>query len=185
MWFALLLPWAIFNLAARPLAFVLPLFATLRMGRSDNNHANRIEPRLPLCLAWFDTPDNSLLGDFGFQQQYPNPSYWSMVQWLRRNPACGFDWSPFAAAKIDPTDKPEIEGNPHVSDAPHGLEGRCMVRIGKYWNLVKVTRYGERCIKVNIGWELKTYAEDESRLTTQPVARYAASVRFPLFKVQA
>jgi len=180
-WLLLLPVWFVFNVLAYLLAPVLPLFATERMGPCDNNHAQRIEPRLPVWLGWFDTPDNSLLGDFNFHVHHVQEGYWAKVLWLWRNPACGFEASVLSAA-IAPTDHVDVDGDPHVSDAPHGREGYCLTSIGDYWNLVCVKRLGERCLKVDLGWQLKTFAEDQARLLTQPVARYAMSVRFPLFK---
>lgn len=86
---------------------VLPLFATPRYGPVNNNGALAIEPRLPRWLFWFDTAtDNSLWGDTGWRTRhcpkYWN-TYWGMVLWLWRNPACGFAWS--VAAHIIETDE--------------------------------------------------------------------------------
>ena len=75
----------------------LPLFAVERLGNSDNNKYQRIEPRLPLWLSWFDTPDNSLLGDTRFRQLNPE-TYWSKVRWLYRNRLYGFKWTVLSTA---------------------------------------------------------------------------------------
>lgn len=74
------------------LAPVLPLFAVERLGRSDNNKYLRVEPRLPLWLAWFDTPDNSLRGDARWDREHTF-GYLSMVGWLLRNRVYGFNWT--------------------------------------------------------------------------------------------
>lgn len=185
-WLALFFVWLPVNVLAYLLAPVLPLFASDQFGMSDNNHYRRVEPRLPMWLGWFMTPDNSLLGDAAFLT-INGSSYWSMVKWLWRNPAAGLDAGTLAA-HIKPSDLIEVDGNPKVSDAPHGFEGRCFVQIGRYWNLVKVTRltwpFNNYCEKINLGWELKTYAEDLTRLKTQPVARFAASIRPTKFVTQ-
>jgi hypothetical protein len=133
-------------------------------------------------LSWFDTPDNSLLGDFGFQQAHPDGGYWAKVQWLRRNSACGFDIGPLGAA-IEPADTVDGWGDPTVQDGPAGREGSCFTTLGSYWNYVLVKRFpfGSRCLKLDVGWQLKTYREDRSRIQSQPRARYAMSVRIPYF----
>ena len=46
---------------------VLPLFKVPRKGWLDNGKFWNVGPRLPLCLAWFDTPDNSLLAQLAFR----------------------------------------------------------------------------------------------------------------------
>ena len=172
--------WFAFNLLAYALAPVLPLFRVERLGMCDNNHARRVEPRLPEWLDWFMTDDNSLCGDAGFAAR-EGESYWSMVLWLWRNPAVGFERNALAA-NVNHAMMIHSLGDPHVQDAPHGREGWCFVMVGRYWNLVLVKRLGdERCLKVEIGWQLKTYAEDQSRLMVQPSARYAMSIRFPRF----
>ena len=79
----------IIALAATPF---LPLFAVSRLGYSDNNKYQRIEPRLPLWLAWFDTPDNSLRGDERWDREHTF-GYLSMVGWLLRNRTYGFNWT--------------------------------------------------------------------------------------------
>ena len=180
IWLLLLPLWFCFNVLAYLLAPVLPLFAVQRLGMSDNNHYRRTEPRLPGWLDWFMTDDNSLAGDAAFAALH-GESYWSMVKWLWRNPAVGFERN-VLSAKISPGMRLHVWGNPQVSDAPHGLAGACFVLLGHCWNLVcivpTITGY---CIKLDIGWQLKTYAENPSRIVSQPLARYAFTVR-PLIK---
>ncbi len=91
------IPFFIFAMLSAP---ILPLFAEMRNGPADNNHTQAVEPRLPNWLFWFDTStDNSLWGDYGWRTihcpKYWN-TYWGMVLWLWRNPACGFAWSVLA-----------------------------------------------------------------------------------------
>jgi len=180
LWLILLPFWFLFNLLAYLLAPILPLFRVDMLGNCDNNHYVRVEPRLPLWLNWFMTDDNSLCGDMGFVLKN-GESYWSMVKWLWRNPAVGFEKA-FLGADIKSHDTLEFDGNPQVQDAPHGTEGYSLVFLGTFWNFTYIKKIGNRCIKLDIGWQLKTYAEDTSRITTQPKARYAMSIRFPLFK---
>ena len=189
MWLRLLAKSIAYGIASVPLSYILPFSAEMRLGPCDNNNDSRVEPRLPEKWSNFMTTDNSLWGDAGWRERNPDyKSLYSMGAWLRRNPAQGLD-AGVLAAHIKPTDWIDVlEGDPKVSDAPHGLEGRCFVRFGQYWNLVKVTRFWwpfkGYCWKTNLGWELKTYAEDTTRLKTQPVARFAASIRPTKFVTQ-
>lgn len=182
-WLILLPLWAAFNLLAYLLAPVLPRFAFNRLGLCDNGNAIRVEPRLPDWLGWLQTDDNSLYGDYGWRTEHCPDWYtdWGMTKWLWRNPAVGFERS-VLAAQIKPSMRLRKLGNPEIQDAPHGKGGVCFVMLGWYWNLVVVIPLGSRCFKLDIGWQLKTYAEQPHRIATQPTARYAMSVRLPTFK---
>lgn len=92
-WLLSALIYAPFLLLAMLLAPLLPAFSVVRWGKLDNNNAEGIGPRLPLWLAWFDTPDNSLSGDYGWSHAHPKTTYFDMVRWLWRNPAYGFAWA--------------------------------------------------------------------------------------------
>jgi len=70
----------------------LPLFVQNREGPLNNNNAYGIGPRLPKCLAWFDTPDNSLWGDSRWYNLHGG-TYISQVKWLYRNSLYGFKWT--------------------------------------------------------------------------------------------
>ena len=177
MWFLLLPAWLGFNLLALVLAPVLPLFATESFGACDNNNSTRTEPRLPPWLSWFQTPDNSLNGDGTFERLNP-PCYWSQVKWLWRNPAYGFERS-VLAARIRPGDGLCFWGDAEIKDGSGGKPGYCFVRIGPYWNLAWIKRlYGTRCLYWNFGWNLKTYAEQPSRMEAEPIAQFVFSPRF-------
>lgn len=93
----LLAVYIVFFVVAMLLAPVLPLFSQMRSGPVNNRGSIAVEPRLPNWLYWFDTTtDNSLWGDSGWRTIHcPGywDSYWGMVLWLWRNPACGFSWS--------------------------------------------------------------------------------------------
>lgn len=182
MIYLILLPlWFSFNLLAYILAPILPLFASIRYGELDNSNSKGYGWRLPWQLAYFDTPDNPLTGDHGHRERTMGDSeYYSMVKWLWRNPAVGFEASVLSA--ILPLDSAVTwRGDPLVQDAPHGKTGYCYVQVGEYWNLVYIYRFpfGTRCLKLDLGWQLKTFAEGNP-LT--PTARYALSIRFPQFK---
>lgn len=180
-WFLLLPFWAIINIAARIFAFALPWFAVRGMVITDNNNSFGYEPTLPGWLSWFMTPDNSLWGDAGHKARTPDyKSRAGMAAWLQRNPAVGFEASVLSAT-LPLIFFRDFQGDPQVQDGPVGKEGYCFVRIGKYWNLVYIKKipFTELCIKLDLGWQLKTFAEGHTLTTT---ARYAMSIRFPSFK---
>lgn len=174
-WFAFLPLNILMNLLAYVLAPVLPIFAVNRMGASDNGSKQAIEPRLPSWLNWFMTPDNSLWGDEGWRKEHC-PRYWDtyigMVGWLWRNPAYGFDRA--IGATILPDDTVSFRGNPQVQDKPAYKAGYCFTTIRDYWHLKFVSEY----CNFDFGWRLKTYAEDPSRIETQPLAPFVFSPRF-------
>lgn len=68
------------TLVALLIAPILPFFAAMQYGQIDNGSAMDFEPRLPVWLSWFQTPDNSLWGDQTFKQNNPI-GYWSEVKW--------------------------------------------------------------------------------------------------------
>jgi len=104
---AIYIPVQLFAYLITPL---LPLFAVKRMGGWDNNSYRQTQPRLPIWLSWFDTPDNSLLGDSRWMADHTG-SYWSMVCWLYRNSLYGFKWTVLA---VDVQDTQIIIGNPDI-----------------------------------------------------------------------
>ena len=81
---------------------MLPAFATIRLGGINNDDHQGAGLRLPLWLAWFDTPDNPLTGDEAFERSHPNGSYFDMVLWLYRNPLYGFKWGPLGYSMNKP-----------------------------------------------------------------------------------
>lgn len=178
-WFFLFPCWFLFNLLAYILAPILPAFALWGYGSLDNNNEKGMGFRLPIFIAWFDTPDNAITGDAGHRERTVDTSeYWRMVLWLWRNPAVGFEAS-VLNAQLASSDQLIVKGDPQVQDAPHGKEGYCLTHLGKYWNFVYIKRIGVRCIKLDLGWQLKTFAEGHPLSAT---ARYAMSIRFPTFK---
>ena len=178
-WFLLLPLWFSTNVLAYILAPVLPAFASLRFGATDNGNAVGIEPRLPDWLSWFMTPDNSLLGDATYKE-LNDGGYWSQVRWLWRNPAVGFE-SNMLSCYIPPTSIPVIYGDPYIKDGHPATAGYCFVKLNGYWSLTYIKQIASRCLYVSLGWQLKTYAEDPSRVKKEPIARYALTIRFPTF----
>jgi hypothetical protein len=146
------------------LAPVLPLFA---LGK----------PHLPSCLSWFDTPDNTLDGDSGFQLEHALylgsgvtgiKQYINRVMWLWRNPSYGFDISVLG---VTVTLMPVVEsGDPLISDQPNatvgrttGLSGSVYITYGsQYFEYYKIYQYGSsnKCLRLRLGWKLSGYINE-------------------------
>lgn len=193
-WFLMLPLWMVVNLIAYFGSPLLALFARASEGLCDNGNAFRSGPRLPGWLSWFQTFDNDLDGDGAWQRMEADhwawraslaawpcvQAYLGRIGWLMRNPAYGFERDVLAAS-VSPGDVVAFSGDPFIQDKPVGREGHCYITIGKYWNLVYVKRFGDRCLKVNLGWKLKTYAENPARVSSEPVAQYVLSPRIASF----
>ena len=103
------LVYLVIYLAALVVALVvnpfLPLFKVQRIGGINNDDHQGVGWRLPLWLAYFDTPDNALDGDDAHKTRYSNPQgWWAMTCWLYRNPLYGFKWGPLGY----PIKRPEL-----------------------------------------------------------------------------
>jgi hypothetical protein len=82
---------------------------------------------LPKCFSWYQTLDNPLDGDNGWQTEHrpwlDKPyntlskfqRYWSRVKWLYRNPVYGFE-KRVLCAKIDPDAKKKVWGTTGTGD---------------------------------------------------------------------
>lgn len=130
---------------------LLPLFKESRWGLIDNASRAGIEPRLPLWLSWFDTPDNSLLGDNNWVKSHTKATYWTMVAWLYRNSLYGFKWSVLAApAGL----QKEFDGNRSINYIGP-VFGALRVKAGRYWQWKKVIQINDAwCAVLNFGWLL-------------------------------
>lgn len=160
-----------------PLAFVLPFFAVERQGVIDNGTGWGWGKYLPNWLSWFQTPDNSLDGDYGWktehwQWRFRLPAaictYVGIIGWLGRNPGYGFGVVRFdSAVPVAAT----YTGRQSVNDSP-GVEGWCLVHAGGLFQLVLVKRISAaKCIYCNFGWNIKG-------LITDPRERYTATFAF-------
>lgn len=137
---------------------ILPLFAVNRLGWSDNHNALRIEPRLPLWLSWFDTPDNSFGRDGNFMSKW-SEGYWSKVFGLYRNSLYGFKWTVMGARIV--SDR-VFDGNPQVN-YHEPVYGLLRVSCGKYWQYKKVVPskiFIGYCWVLNFGWLLDDPKQD-------------------------
>lgn len=158
---------------------LLPLFMVYRYGPINNNNGESYEPRLPIWLSWFDTPDNSLWGDSGWRTEHcPNyNSYWGMVKWLYRNSLYGMSWSLLAA----PIKQDQItwQGDLYITSGNGGQFGKIQVQMGNYWQYksifsIKRTSY---CLQVEFGWVLDPYCKKDTLWLTEPRALFTASPR--------
>lgn len=146
LWFVVLIFDLGFTVIACLLAPVLPLFA----------QANGY---LPNGLSWFQTADNSLDGDAGWQDPAERPlvnrlpRYLRRVLWLWRNPAYG--WSCTVTNRVVPAGvAPACYGNPLVSNRPYTPGWRRLVAAGT-WELYFVgpSLFG-RCVRIRLGWKV-------------------------------
>ncbi len=167
--YALLVPISLLlTLLALPLSLILPMFATLRNGWCDNHSYENIEPRLPIWLNWFMTPDNSLYGDYTFCR-LNGVGYWSMVKWLLRNPAYAF-----ALRYINTIEnKPVLYGNDSIKDNDNAVAGWCFVKCAGLFQFTWVQPIGfSRCIYCVFGWNIR------GTLHQNPSAQYQATFAF-------
>jgi len=122
---------------------------------------------LPKWLWWFQTPDYSLDGDYGwmfehwqFRDKLPRwlAEYVGRVGWLWRNNVYGFDIDVLGAV-AQPGYVFTIKGDAGVSNRPlvAGLVFRIIINPdGKvYWQLYSVKVRDEKyCWRINLGWKL-------------------------------
>lgn len=160
------------------LAPVLPVFAVMRLGPTDNANATGIEPRLPTWLVWFDTStDNSLWGDAGWRTMHC-PKYWQsylgMVLWLWRNPAAGFCWE-VLAHKMDRNEWFRLthSGNGLDVDKGRGRYGWYFIRASSgAFSLRWCKKVGPKVLSFEAGWLLDVYLKDAQAVLTQPKAPF-------------
>lgn len=168
-----------------PLAFVIVPFAEYREGWHDNGAYKDWGWYLPKWLNWFQTPDNSLDGDYGWQHEhwqwrFKLPAalctYVGRVGWLWRNPGYGVGVVYFdSAVPVTAT----YSGNPSVNDSP-GVEGWCLVHAGGLFQLVWVKRISiTKCVYCNFGWNIKGLINDPRNKYT---ATFAFSPRISTWK---
>lgn len=146
----------VFTLIALITAPLMVLFAEQRDGWLDNGSIWGIGPRLPTWLNWFMTPDNSLDGDYTFQQ-VNGRSYWSKVKWLWRNPAYSF-----ALVNLCVPYTTEVLGDKTIKDNDNAKEGWCLVHANGLFQFTCVKRIfsSSRCIYVNMGWNIRGLVDD-------------------------
>jgi len=195
-WLLILPLHIIVNVVAYLFAWLLSMFYSNANGPINNGDAIGIEPRLPGWLPWFQTVDNSLLGDMAWKEMqedhwawrtklsgYPCiQNYFGRLGWLLRNPGQRFERAPYVVANILPTDCVQTKGNPFIQDKPAGVAGYCFTKINNYWGFYAIIKLSsKRCMKIKVGWNLKTYSEKPERVLSKPIAPYVLTVSFPSF----
>lgn len=127
---------------------LLPFFAVLRYGWCNNNSYQAEAMRLPMNLSWFDTPDNSLMGDERWSREHVF-GYLSMVGWLYRNSLYGFKWTVLGYPISGPT-------------LPKGIWQRRF----EWW-----------VFRFDFGWLIFPYIENPDTYKDQPKALFQFSIR--------
>jgi hypothetical protein len=121
---------------------------------------------LPKWLSWFQTNDNSLYGDHGWQTEHlwfknkenAEELWINKVRWLYRNDMYGFAIN-VLGANIHPDAVWEERGNPKVSTNPlcNGYVYRKLTNPdGKsYFQFYYVKQWSSKfAIRINIGWKI-------------------------------
>ena len=154
------------------LAPVLPLFAKPLMGWCDNHSCMATQPRLPIWINWFMTPDNSLNGDSSFQDLFP-PCYWSQVHWLWRNPAYSF-----ALRYLEAPFQVRFWGDKTIKDNDNAKKGWLFVYAGSLFQFVWIVPIGfQRCFMVNLGWNIRALVDPNASPTFPYQATFVFSPR--------
>lgn len=166
------------TLLAVILAPVLPLFLVSKEGWLDNHSSWGVGPRLPTCLNWFMTPDNSLDGDATFQN-LNGISYWSKVKWLWRNPAYSF-----ALRYLSNPYYTQVYGDKTIKDNDNAKAGWCFVKANGLFQFTVIAPIGfARCIYINLGWNIRALVDDNVHPKPDPYqATFVFSPRISGFR---
>lgn len=155
----------VMSLIALVVTPLLPALARPRLGPINNNSGEAVEPRLPRWLSWFDTPDNSLLGDKAWKACH-NGGYVAQMMWLYRNSLYGFKWGPLAAPMSEPR---IIKGDPSIN-RNNGHFGTMTIQMGSFWQWKCVKKIGqsEHCWMINLGWMLDDASQKRALFMFSP-----------------
>jgi len=143
---------------------VLPLFSVLREGWSDNHRVKAVEPRLPLWLSWFDTPDNSLFGDENYRREHGG-GYWSQVAWLYRNSLYGFKWTVLSCPVILAR---SVEGDPFIDYHVRRYGTLFITQMNGYWQYKIVKPFFGKIFVGNFGWLLDDTSQTRALFMFSP-----------------
>ena len=158
-----------------PLAFILAILKSDQDGWLDNGTSWGTGPRLFKWLSWFQTPDNSLDGDHGWQANHSH-SWWSRVQWLWRNPFYGF-----AVKYLHGTDGMSYSGDLHC-DETH--PGHLLVKGHGLFQYVLFKPMFGKTLYLNLGWNIRSLVDpafitpDQWHNTSALIANYPATFAF-------
>lgn len=151
-WFFYLILSFLMEIVVLLLTPVLPLFAKDSYGFSNNGTEAAVEPRLPTWLSWFDTPDNSLLGDSGWKTKHPNGTYLDRVKWLYRNRLYGFKWTVLSMPVQ--VDQQEIDGNIDIGYQNQRYGSFVIYQPNGAWQYKTVFPVFGKIFEGNFGWLL-------------------------------
>lgn len=161
LYLLLYIPVQLFAYLITPL---LPLFAVYRLGSIDNASRQGSEPRLPLWLSWFDTPDNSLAGDDNFYR-INGGGYLSKVKWLYRNNLYGFKWD-VLAMPIQHTRT--TTGNPLINHHTKTYGSLSIKQENGAWQYKLVKPMLGKILVLNIGWLLDDVSQERALFMLSP-----------------
>ncbi len=162
---------------------ILPAFAELREGPSDNGTKTELGYYLPDWLFWFSTnEDNPLGGDTGWRTEHcPKnwDNYLGMVLWLYRNPLSGFCRSVLAYAPENETYVLEHSGRSFDIDKSREGDGYFLVtsNTGR-WHYRLVKSFWKVRFCYESGWQLDVYMKN----IKQPVAPFIPP--FPVARIR-
>jgi hypothetical protein len=135
-----------------PLAFIFALLKADQDGWLNNGTAWGTGPRLFKWLSWFQTPDNSLDGDAGWQAKHSH-SWWSRVQWLWRNPFYGF-----AVKYLHGTDGMSYSGDLKCNETK---PGHLLVKGQGLWQYVLFKPMFGKVLYLNLGWNIRALVDPQ------------------------
>lgn len=158
IWFLLVIPNILMSFLAFPLAPFIVLLGA------------------PKWCSWFLTPDNTIDGDEGHWERWPdNGTRWRIycrrVAWLWRNRAYGFSWDTCGRKCYGET---VFKGERYVSDRAK-IYGICRAYNGKTWECYSYTNHGFFDLRVRLGWKIP-----QNELTWEGKKMYVCSITFRL-----
>jgi len=174
--------YCILDYIMQPFSFLLApfivWFAYPQEGYSNNGSEWKLEPRLPKLLSGFQTPDNSLYGDYGWQNIHC-PENWNnwkgMIGWLWRNRLHGFAWNTFGVIVEEPV---TYTGVFAPSQNPVNL-GTMRCKCGDAWEFKKVAKIPgtNYAVIFHYGWLLHPYVSGPLPWYNKR-AKFKATVKF-------
>lgn len=152
-WILSVIAMLLFGILNLVLAPFLIYFREERLGWSLNNAMELVEPRLPKWLSWFDTDDNSLYGDGGWQTEHcPNyKSYFGMVRWLWRNGGHNFNYKVLGCRTGIVTQHREYFWSNQLG----------------FWKFRRFIPIGSRYLELYFGWNLGGEPDELNKVTCQ------------------
>ena len=143
--------WALADLAMTAASYFVAPAAVILAG--DNDH-------LPNYLRYFDTFDNPLDGDGGWQEKFPSLTgskfkrFLKRTLWLWRNAAYTFSRD-VVGAKIAKENDVICIGTKAVGNRPLHEGVLFAYTLEGYWELYLVKQLGSKCLRIRLGWKLK------------------------------